>query len=236
MSETNDLSASMQDYLEAIVELEEIENTVRITDIANKLEIAKASVNQTINKFKDMGLVQQQAYGPVELTDNGRLMANKIRLRHKKLRQFLIEVLGVDGQIAEKDACLMEHAVSAQTMDKLTEFLSRNGYIEQKSNVSCNGEASSLDIKPVSVREGENDMNVITKLLSELKVGQKGIVVKVASKGTIRRRIMEMGIITGTEIIVKGFAPFGDPMELGIKGYCLSLRKSEASDILVELI
>jgi Fe2+ transport system protein FeoA len=83
---------------------------------------------------------------------------------------------------------------------------------------------------------GGNDMNTETKVLSDLKVGQKGIVVKVASKGTIRRRIMEMGIITGTEILVKGFAPFGDPMELGIKGYCLSLRKSEASDIIVELV
>jgi DtxR family transcriptional regulator, Mn-dependent transcriptional regulator len=129
MSEAHELSASMQDYLEAIVELEEEENTVRITDIANKLKIAKASVNQTISKFKEMGLVQQQVYGPVGLTDSGRVMANKIRLRHKKLRQFLIEVLGVDGQIAEKDACLMEHAVSSQTMDRLTEFLFRNGYI-----------------------------------------------------------------------------------------------------------
>jgi len=79
-------------------------------------------------------------------------------------------------------------------------------------------------------------MNVIKKALSELKVGEKGKVVKVASKGTVRRRIMEMGIITGTEILVKGFAPLGDPMELGIKGYSLSLRKAEAADIIVELI
>jgi len=136
MSQIMTLSASMQDYLEAILELEEEEKTVRITDIANKLKIAKASVNQTINKFKDMGLVRHQVYGPVELTEAGRELADKIIQRHRKLRQFLIEVLGVDTSIAEKDACLMEHAVSPQTMEQLTDFLCRNGYIVENSNVN----------------------------------------------------------------------------------------------------
>jgi DtxR family transcriptional regulator, Mn-dependent transcriptional regulator len=220
MPESHDLSASMQDYLEAILELEEEENQVRITDIANKLNIAKASVNQTIHKFKEMGLVRQQIYGPVELTDNGREMADKVKQRHKKLSHFLIGVLGVDPKIAEKDACLMEHAVSSETMERLTDFLSRNGYMKDD----------------IYEKKAENNFNIITVALSDLKTGQKGKVVKVASKGEVRRRIMEMGIITGTEILVKGFAPFGDPMELGIKGYNLSLRKSEASDIMVELL
>lgn len=79
-------------------------------------------------------------------------------------------------------------------------------------------------------------MEINTKKLSELKVGQKCKVVKVSSKGAIRRRIMEMGITPGSEIMVKGFAPLGDPMEFGIKGYRLSLRKSEASDVIVEMI
>ena len=131
MSEAMVLSSSMQDYLEAILELEAGQNSVRVTDIANKLNIAKPSVNQTINKLKDLGLVRQQAYGPVELTDDGRQQAVKVKQRHEKLRQFLVEALGVEPEIAEKDACLMEHAVSARTMDKLTEFLCRNGYISE---------------------------------------------------------------------------------------------------------
>lgn len=74
-----------------------------------------------------------------------------------------------------------------------------------------------------------------TKKLSELKIGQRCKVVKVSSKGAVRRRIMEMGITPGAEMLVKGFAPLGDPMEFGIKGYSLSLRKSEAADIIVEI-
>lgn len=235
MLDNNKLSSSMQDYLEAIYELELSENQVRVTDIANRLKIAKASVNQTIGKLKEAGLIRQQAYGPVELTSQGRELAGKIVQRHRKLRKFLVEVLGVDQTTAEEDACRMEHAVSSQTMDRLTEFLSNNEYIyngkKVKNDICCGDEAGeSLNGgECMCARNG-------AVALSELKTGQRGKVVKVCTKGEVRRRIMEMGIITGTEIQVKGFAPLGDPMELGIKGYNLSLRKAEASEIFVELI
>ena len=240
MLDNSKLSSSMQDYLEAILELEENENQVRVTDIANRLKIAKASVNQTIGKLKETGLIRQQAYGPVELTGQGRELAGKIVQRHRKLRKFLVEVLGVDQQTAEQDACLMEHAVSPQTMDRLTDFLSNNGYLNDgHSSKSCI-DANEKRCETADTRKGENYMkdntNIVTLALSELKKGQRGKVIKVSTKGAIRRRIMEMGIITGTEVLVKGFAPLGDPMELGIKGYNLSLRKAEVSEIMVELL
>ncbi len=137
MPEVKKLSASMQDYLEAILELEESEDTVRVTDIANKLQIAKASVNQTINKFKKKGLVRQQIYGPVELTREGRYLAEKIRQTHLKIKQFLIEVLEVEPEIAEEDACRMEHAVSAHTMERLTDFLSSYGDSKDQGQASA---------------------------------------------------------------------------------------------------
>lgn len=232
MFDNNKISSSMQDYLETILKLGENENLVRITDIANKLGIAKASVNQTIGKLKETGLIRQQAYGPVELTGQGREMAGKIVQRHNKLRKFLVEVLGVDQQTAERDACLMEHAVSPQTMDKLNDFLSDNGYLNDKS-LNC---SEKLRKGIERTKDVENNIKAMILPLSELKKGQRAEVVKVLTKGTVRRRIMEMGIIAGTEIVVKGFAPLGDPMQLGIKGYNLSLRKAEASGIIVELI
>jgi len=136
MSEKLTLSSSMQDYLEAILELAEEDTSVRVTDIARKLNIAKSSVNQTICKQKDMGLVRQQVYGPVELTEEGKKYANKIMQRHIKLKRFLVKTLGVDPEIAEKDACLMEHAVSSQTMDRLTGFLCRNGYMTDECDIN----------------------------------------------------------------------------------------------------
>lgn len=123
MTGTIACSSSLQDYLEAILDISEKENVVRVTDIASKLNIAKASVTQTICTLKDQGLVVQERYGPVELTSRGREWALKVRYRHLVLRKFLIDVLGVDPGIAEKDACLMEHVVSPQTMEKLVDFL-----------------------------------------------------------------------------------------------------------------
>lgn len=70
--------------------------------------------------------------------------------------------------------------------------------------------------------------------LDKIKVGNK-VKVKEMSKNTyIRRRLLDMGIIPGIEIMVKGKAPLGDPIEILIRGYKLTLRKEEASNILVE--
>lgn len=74
-----------------------------------------------------------------------------------------------------------------------------------------------------------------TKKLSELGIGEKGRVIRITAKGPVRRRMLEMGVTPGAEISVKGFAPLGDPIELLVKGYRLSLRKEEAANIIVEV-
>ena len=67
------------------------------------------------------------------------------------------------------------------------------------------------------------------KTLNELKVGQSAAVVKLHGEGPVRRRIMDMGITKGVEIYVRKMAPLGDPMELNVRGYELSLRKADAA-------
>ncbi len=73
------------------------------------------------------------------------------------------------------------------------------------------------------------------KMLSEIKVGNKVKVLKLHGEGALKRRIMDMGITKGTEIFIRKVAPLGDPMELTVRGYELSIRKSEAQNIEVEL-
>jgi ferrous iron transport protein A len=72
------------------------------------------------------------------------------------------------------------------------------------------------------------------KRLSELRPRQRGKVVKVGGKGSVKRRILDMGLVSGAEVEVVRVAPLGDPIEFIVKGYNLSLRKSEAQDIEVE--
>lgn len=71
------------------------------------------------------------------------------------------------------------------------------------------------------------------KTLEQLKPGDSGIIKSIKGVGKVRRRLMEMGITKGTEVNVEKVAPLGDPIEIKVKGYNLSLRKSEAKDIIV---
>jgi len=102
---------------------------------------------------------------------------------------------------------------------------------------------SAIGSIPLQTRldEEENNMNVATESgvtqvpLHKLKVAQKGTVVHVAGKGAVKRRMMDMGLVPGSDVKVIRVAPLGDPIEFEVKGYSLSLRKSEASNITVEV-
>lgn len=72
------------------------------------------------------------------------------------------------------------------------------------------------------------------KTLREIKVGQTVRAAKLSGEGAVKRRIMDMGITKGAEIYVRRVAPLGDPIEITVRGYELSLRKSDAEMILVE--
>jgi ferrous iron transport protein A len=72
--------------------------------------------------------------------------------------------------------------------------------------------------------------------LSALKCGEKGKITKIESTGPLKRRLMDMGVLAGEEITLEKIAPLGDPMEVTVKSYKLSLRRQEADGILVEVI
>ena len=119
-----------EDYLEAILQLEDGNGNVRSIDVATRLGVSRPSVNKALGVLKKAGMVEQQPYGSISLTQQGRTHAQDVARRHETLKAFLICVLGVDEEIADADACKMEHVVSIQTMSKLTGFFS--DYIGRK--------------------------------------------------------------------------------------------------------
>lgn len=94
--------------------------------------------------------------------------------------------------------------------------------------IAKNEEASNMQVK--------DEIMVRHVPLNTLRVGQRGIVVRVGSKGPVKRRMMDMGLVPGSEVSVRRVAPLGDPVEFTVKGYSLSLRKSEAQEIEVEVV
>ena len=83
-------------------------------------------------------------------------------------------------------------------------------------------------------RAARRQRGLCMKTLKEVKVGQSVTVVKLHGEGPVRRRIMDMGITKGVEIYVRKMAPLGDPMELNVRGYELSLRKADAEMVEVQ--
>jgi len=117
------VTSSLQDYLEVILNLLQEKKVARVTDIADRLDIAKPSVIQALSVLKEKGLIKQDRYGPVELTEEGRRYALKIRHRHKIIYGFLTQILGVSPRAAEEDACLIEHDLSRETFEKLLDYM-----------------------------------------------------------------------------------------------------------------
>jgi len=127
----NSLSMASEDYLESIyrimVEQDAFETGIRSVDVAEQLEVSKASVNKAIATLKERGMVEQTRYGRVTLTPEGREYGKDVWHRHRTLRLFLTEGLGGDEKVADEEACLMEHALSADTMRRWCEYLDRQG-------------------------------------------------------------------------------------------------------------
>jgi DtxR family Mn-dependent transcriptional regulator len=117
------VTPSSQDYLEAILLLSKNGGGVRSIDVAKTQNVSRASVNKALGVLKEKGLILQQKYGTVSLTEEGLKVANSVMQRHVALKGFLTTVLGVKDETAEQDACRMEHAISRETLDKLEEFM-----------------------------------------------------------------------------------------------------------------
>ena len=116
------MTKSLEDYLEMIHVLIRENRVARVRDVATALNVKMPSVVKAIGELKKLELVRQEPYGDIELTDKGGRLAASILTRHTVLKAFLLK-LGVSEQNADNDACLMEHILSAETMERIHEFL-----------------------------------------------------------------------------------------------------------------
>ena len=125
------LTKAGEDYLESIYRLAlegaDGDGGVRSVDVAERLGVSKASVNKAVSVLRDLGMVEQSRYGRVTLTPEGEAYAVRVWSAHRTLRAFLEGELGVAHEVADEEACLMEHVLSADTLNRLTTYLDRQG-------------------------------------------------------------------------------------------------------------
>jgi len=249
MTNTAQLTAAMEDYLEAIYHLQHEERVARVKDIARRLNVQMPSVSRALDALAQRKLVRHEKYGYVTLTRDGLAKAEQVYLRHQALARFLSDILQVDEKQAEAEACELEHALSAETLKRLIgliDFVKRcprggQQWLRHLSgrweDVLCEYDCAQCvaDIEipkqhPFKPIEGSDEQ----MMLDQLTPGERGKVARVKGDSAVRRRIMDMGVTPGSDVEVERVAPFGDPIEVRVRGYHLSLRKEEAAQIAVE--
>lgn len=245
------ISDSMEDYLEAIFHIIGNQKVARPKDIGQALGVTGPSVTKALRWLSEHGLVNYAPFELITLTKEGRKAAEEVVRRHEALRDFFVHVLAVDEKRAGEAACKMEHSISGDILERLiryAEFVQvcpRGGskWIKGFGYRCTTGEVVDDCEKCVeeclkdvrSKKKAQDEGGQFMQMpLKDMKAGEKGRIAKVGGRQKSNRRIAEMGIGAGAVIEVERVAPVGDPMEVKIKGYHLSLRKEEAAQIMVD--
>ncbi|HEN21290.1 MAG TPA: metal-dependent transcriptional regulator [Desulfobacteraceae bacterium] len=117
------LTAVMEDYLESIFTLSREKRIVRVRDIAKRLGVKMPTVTSMLKVLNDRGLIAYEKYEFLDLTDKGLSIGREINRRHRVLRNFLTDILKINIERSDEEACKMEHGISHFTLDRLVKFL-----------------------------------------------------------------------------------------------------------------
>lgn len=122
MATKKNLTASQEDYLEAIYHISAQKMASRAKDISKRLEVRASSVTGALRTLGKLGLINYAPYDLITLTDEGRVVAEEIVRRHEALEHFLVNVLGVGPKEADEAACKMEHSVPKEIVDRFVKY------------------------------------------------------------------------------------------------------------------
>ncbi len=120
-------SASMEDYLEAVEVLDAGAGPVRAKEVSALLGVKMPSVTAAMKRLSEDKLVLYEKYGKIRLTSAGRKAARNVCRRHDVLCRFLVDILGMDAESADRDACRMEHSISPAALERMDRFLEFSG-------------------------------------------------------------------------------------------------------------
>ncbi|WP_136798712.1 MULTISPECIES: metal-dependent transcriptional regulator [Desulfosediminicola] len=117
------LSASLEDYIEAIYHIVDEKLVARSKEIAARLGVSRASVTEALRALSKKGLINYAPYEAITMTEKGRKVAEDVIFRHVTLKRFFTEVLALDEQIAEEGACKIEHAAPPEIISRMISFI-----------------------------------------------------------------------------------------------------------------
>ncbi len=231
------LTRALEDYLETIYEFARDHGYARVKDIASARKVQPGSVSPALKRLADLNLIKYERREYVELTEAGAIEARRVLSRHQILTRFLHEFLRIDAEVADRDACALEHQLSDEAMDgitKLFEFFtacpqSKSGFLELFHNCHLMN-AANPRCKACTLPASDQPKLSI----ASLSPGQRGKVRNVSARPGIRQRLLDMGLLPDVEFSVERVAPGGDPVWIKLLGFQLALRREEAVGVQVE--
>lgn len=123
MPKKSSLSASLEDYLEAIYHIVADKHVARSKEIAARLQVSRASVTEALRALAKRELINYEPYEAITMTAQGKKAAKNVIFRHDALKRFFIEVLAVDPEVAEKGACQVEHTAPPEVIAHMISFI-----------------------------------------------------------------------------------------------------------------
>ena len=122
-TDTIDLSASLEDYIEAIYHIVEEKLVARSKDIATRLDVSRASVTEALRALAKKELINYAPYEAITMTEQGRKIAEDVIYRHNSLKRFFTEVLAINEITAEEAACKIEHTAPPEVIAQMIGFM-----------------------------------------------------------------------------------------------------------------
>lgn len=233
-AKSDNLSASLEDYLEAILNLTSESNVARSKDIAKLLGVSRSSVTGALRVLKKKGLANYKPYDYVTLTESGRIAAAEIAYKHNILKSFFVNVLGVESDVAQKAACKAEHSLGPRIITKLLCFIdfvtqsSKNGCdLPDEFQKFCNSKNQNVSVSEITAMEQKK-----TRPLSKVQAGETVKLAGIKAGRGLNSRLASMGLVPNVKIKVVSNSRPG-PFVISVKNSKIMLGRGMAHKIMV---
>lgn len=230
------ITSKIEDYLETIYRLSQEMDTVGVSDVAKARGVSVPTARTAVNRLQKMGFLHQKHYGKIILHAKGEQQGKEIFRVHRTLRRFLRDILLLDPKISERDACLMEHGLSTETLERLRIFmdvLDSGNISDQKLMKTFKKAIENNHNQPAELPHVSDLSDTSQMTILNLSPGKMGVIKRINGNGRIRHRIQDMGLHIGEIITMVKYAPLKDPVEFAVNGNHISLRREEAKLICI---
>lgn len=183
------ITSRVEDYLEAILDIEMTGRVATVTQIAKNLDVTKATITAALKKMKENGLLHHEHYGDVLLTDEGRAKALAVYRRHEFLTDFFARIMGFDRERAGRVACVMEHEIDEASEMRLAAFADAMAAAERRGDEWFKALHDAIQHpKPLSTP------------LCLMPDGSGGTIARVTAQHDLRKRLTASGFVPGAVI------------------------------------